>query len=254
MQQQDSQNPQTHAVPRHVAFIMDGNGRWAKARGLPRVEGHRRGSNAARDTVKAAHKRGIRYVTFFAFSAENWSRPAAEVKELMNMMRHYLKHDVEELQKYNARLHVIGDRTRLPQDIVAEIEKWEETTKDNNEIDVIMALSYGGRQELIRAVHNIAQAAQQGEISLEEIDEELISKHLMTKDIPDPDLLIRTSGEQRISNFLLWQIAYTEFYFTETAWPDFAEKELDKALESYAGRDRRYGGLPDAEPRQASGG
>ncbi len=250
---QESATEQEQSLPRHIAFIMDGNGRWATARGLPRAEGHRRGSNAARDIVKAAHSRGIRYVTFFAFSSENWARPASEVEDLMNMMRRYLGHEVKEFNKYKARLHVIGDRSRLPEDIVEGIEKWEKATEHHDEMDVVMALSYGGRQELVRAVRNIAADVENGRSLLENIDEEMISNNLMTKDIPDPDLLIRTSGEQRISNFLLWQLAYTEFYFTPVAWPDFNEKELDKALAVYAARDRRYGALPDLCKQHASG-
>lgn len=235
---------QNKEFPTHVAFIMDGNGRWATAKGYPRVEGHRRGAKAARNIVKEAHERGIRYVTFFVFSSENWSRPQAEVDDLMNMMRLYLKKDAQELKKYKARLHVIGERDRLPQDIADDIAKWEDETKDNTDIDVVMALSYGGRYDIVSAAQKLAQAAKDGTVNPDEIDEDMLSNHLMTGDIPDPDLLIRTSGEQRVSNFLLWQMAYTEMYFTMTAWPDFDGAELDKALEAYATRDRRYGKVP----------
>ncbi len=249
MQKLEEQNKE---FPTHVAFIMDGNGRWATAKHLPRVEGHRRGAKAARNIVKEAHARGIRYVTFFVFSSENWARPETEVNDLMGMMRRYLKQDVKELEKYQARLRVIGERDRLPEDIVESIEAWEERTKDNEGIDVVMALSYGGRYDIADAAKKIAKAVEQGEILSDDIDEEMLSNHLMTGGIPDPDLLIRTSGEQRVSNFLLWQMAYTELYFTMTAWPDFDGAELDKALEAYATRERRYGKVP--APRLVSSG
>ncbi len=228
---------QNKTIPNHVAIIMDGNGRWAKSKGLPRIEGHRRGAKVARNMIKIAHDRGIKYMTFFAFSSENWSRPAKEVDGLMNMLRHYMKSDVKELEKHNARLHVIGEIERLPHDVFNLIRKWEEKTKNNDGIHIIMALSYGGRQDIVSAVKRLVKSG----IPADKIDEETLSNSLMTKNIPDPDLLIRTSGEQRVSNFLLWQLAYTELYFTQTAWPDFNARELDKALSSYANRDRRYG-------------
>ncbi len=228
-------------LPRHIALIMDGNGRWAKSRGMPRIEGHRRGATAARNIVKFARKYGIKYLTFFAFSSENWLRPANEVDALMNMIRNYLKKDVKELDDINTRLHVIGEIEKLPQDIIYLINKWQNKTKNNDSMHVVMALSYGGRQDIISAVKKIIEA----NITADMLDEKVFSSFLATKDIPEPDLLIRTSGEQRISNFLLWQMAYTEMYFTDTYWPDFNEKDFNKALLAYANRERRYGNIKD---------
>jgi undecaprenyl diphosphate synthase len=237
--------PPTHtaASPQHVAIIMDGNGRWAESRGLSRIEGHRKGAEAAQRAVETARDLGIPYVTLFSFSSENWNRPADEVQGLMDLLRFYLKKETAELHKSGARMRVIGDRERLSADIRQMIEQAEEITKDNTRITVVIALSYGGRQDIAFAARAIARGVKAGEINPETVDENLFSGFLMTKDIPDPDLVIRTSGEMRISNFLLWQMAYAEIYFTPTLWPDFDKAEMEKAIRFFAERDRRYGGL-----------
>jgi len=228
-------------LPQHVAIIMDGNGRWAKARGLPRIAGHRRGAEAVRRTVTAAGELGIPYLTLFGFSSENWKRPLAEVDDLMGLLRHYLRGEIAELHRNGVRLRVIGDRGRLAPDIVTLIANAEALTRDNAGVNLTIALSYGGRDEIITAVRALIGKAAAGELSPEEIDEAVISEHLFTADIPDPDLLIRTSGEQRISNFLLWQCAYSELVFTKTLWPDFGQADLEQAIADYGGRERRYG-------------
>jgi undecaprenyl diphosphate synthase len=230
-------------TPKHVAIIMDGNGRWATARGLSRTEGHRKGAEAARRAVDAARDMGVEYVTLFSFSSENWNRPADEVNDLMGLLRLYLKKETAEMHKSGARLRVIGDRERLPRDIVGLIQQAEDLTKDNDKITVVIALSYGGRQDIIFAARQLARLSKSGEIDPDKIDETLFSAYLATAGIPDPDLMIRTSGESRISNFLLWQLAYAEMYFTETLWPDFSKEDMADALNFFAGRDRRYGGL-----------
>ncbi|MEZ0224164.1 MAG: isoprenyl transferase [Alphaproteobacteria bacterium] len=230
-------------IPKHVAIIMDGNGRWATARGLSRSEGHRKGAEAAQRAVEAARDIGIPYVTLFSFSSENWNRPAAEIDDLMNLLRYYLKRETAEMQKSGARLMVIGDRTRLPDDIVAQIEHAEETTKNNKLITVVIALSYGGRQDIVFAARELARLAKADKVDIEKIDEDIFSRYLMTRGIPDPDLMIRTSGESRISNFLMWQLAYAELFFTNTLWPDFGRADMDEAVAFFNGRDRRYGGL-----------
>ncbi len=231
-------------IPRHVAVIMDGNGRWAKQRGLPRIAGHRQGSESARRVVKLAAEAGIEYLTLFGFSSENWKRPEQEVRELMKLLRHYLRSETAELHKNNARLRVIGDRSAFDDDIVKLIQNAERLTAENDGINVVIALNYGGHHDIAQAVHHMtAKAVEIGFVpSVEEIENQF-SAHLMTAGMPDPDLLIRTSGEQRISNFLLWQCSYAEFFFTQTLWPDFDKRDLDEALAVYAGRDRRYGGL-----------
>lgn len=230
-------------LPAHVAVIMDGNGRWATARGLSRTEGHKKGAEAARRTVEAAQELGIPYITLFSFSSENWSRPADEIDDLMNLLRYYLARETEELKKKGARLRVIGDRARLPDDIVDRIRVIEEETKGNDKITVVIALSYGGRQDIVFAAKELARLACAGKVDAEKIDEEVFASHLMTRDIPDPDLMIRTSGESRISNFLMWQLAYAELFFTDTLWPDFGKKDLEEAVAFFNSRDRRYGGL-----------
>jgi undecaprenyl diphosphate synthase len=230
-------------IPRHVAVIMDGNGRWAEARNLHRLEGHKAGAEAARRIVETAAQAGVEYLTLFSFSSENWNRPAEEVSGLMDLLRYYLKKEMAELHKRGARLRIIGDRSRLSQDIVQLIEQTEDITKNNDKITVVIALSYGGRQDIVFAAKDIARRAAAGEITLDAIDENMVARSLMTAAIPDPDLLIRTSGEARISNFLMWQLAYSEMYFTDTLWPDFSEKDFQAAVDFYAGRDRRYGGL-----------
>lgn len=233
-------------IPTHVAIVMDGNGRWATARGLSRTEGHRMGAESARSVVESAKEIGISYLTLFGFSSENWSRPLAEIDDLMDLMRYYLKKETAALHKAGARLRVIGDRARLSQDIVQLIENAEILTKDNPQITVIIALSYGGRQDILFAAKEFARQAVSGAIELEKADEGMFEKYLMTAGIPDPDLMIRTSGESRISNFLMWQLSYAELYFTETLWPDFTRKDLEDAVAFFNSRDRRYGGVVKA--------
>jgi undecaprenyl diphosphate synthase len=227
--------------PRHIAIIMDGNGRWAQARGLPRIAGHRRGAEAVRRTLTAASELGIPYLTLFGFSSENWKRPLAEVDDLMGLLRHYLRGEIAELHRNNVRLRVIGDRNRLASDIVTLIINAEALTHDNSGVNLTIALSYGGRAEIIAAMRAMAEKAAAGKLAPEAIDEAAVSRHLFTADIPDPDLLIRTSGEQRISNFLLWQCAYSELVFTKTLWPDFGRADLEEAIADYGCRERRYG-------------
>ena len=229
------------SLPRHIAIIMDGNGRWAKARGLPRIAGHRRGADAVRRTLEAAGDLGVPYLTLFGFSSENWKRPHDEVDDLMGLLRHYLRGEIAELHRNGVRLRVIGDRGRLSADIVALIENAEALTRDNQSINLTVALSYGGRAEIVAAARAVAAKAAAGRLAPEAIDEALIAAHLFTADLPDPDLLIRTSGEQRISNFLLWQCAYAELVFTKTLWPDFGRADLEQAITEFSGRERRYG-------------
>ena len=228
-------------LPRHIAIIMDGNGRWAKARGLPRIAGHRRGAEAVRRTLTAATEIGIPYLTLFGFSSENWKRPLAEVDDLMGLLRHYLRGEIAELHKNGVRLRVIGELGRLSADIVTLIANAEALTCDNRAINLTIALSYGGRAEIAAATRAIAGKVAAGEVDLEAVGEALIASHLFTADLPDPDLLIRTSGEQRISNFLLWQCAYAELIFTKTLWPDFGRDDLAAAIADYCVRERRYG-------------
>ena len=229
------------APPRHIAIIMDGNGRWAQARGLPRIAGHRRGAEAVRRTLTAAAELGVPYLTLFGFSSENWKRPLTEVDDLMGLLRHYLRGEIAELHRNGVRLRVIGERGRLAPDIVTLIENAEALTRDNIGVNLTIALSYGGRAEIIAAVRVLAEKAAAGKLALEAIDESVFARHLFTANIPDPDLLIRTSGEQRISNFLLWQCAYAELVFTKTLWPDFGRVDLEQAIADYGGRERRYG-------------
>jgi undecaprenyl diphosphate synthase len=227
--------------PRHVAIIMDGNGRWAKMRGLPRTAGHKRGAESVRNAVQAARKLGISYLTLFGFSSENWKRPEGEVRALMGLLRLYLRSEVEELHRNGVRLRILGERSRLDPDIVRLIEGAEERTKNNTELTLLLALSYGGRQELVSAARKLAIDARDGKIDPEAIDEDSFSDRLFTAGIPDPDLLIRTSGEYRISNFLLWQCAYAEMLFLDVLWPDFGEADLERAVRDFICRDRRYG-------------
>ena len=227
--------------PAHIAIIMDGNGRWAKARGLPRTAGHKRGAESVRRTVEAAREMGISYLTLYGFSSENWKRPAGEVADLMGLLRLYLRNEIKSLHKNGIRLKVIGDRKRLGADIVRLIEDAEAKTADNASLTLVLALSYGGRQELVEAARRIAGDVVDGKLSPEAIDEEVFGNHLFTAGIPDPDLIIRTSGEKRISNFLLWQGAYAELVFIETLWPEFGRAELECAVRDYHGRERRYG-------------
>ena len=229
--------------PLHVAIIMDGNGRWAQRRGLPRSAGHRRGAEAAQEVVRAAARLGVRYLTLYSFSSENWSRPADEVSDLMALLRRYLRSEVADLHEGGARLRVIGDREGLPADIVPLIDNMEQLTADNSVIDVVIALNYGSRQEIARAARTLAEGAASGRLDPSTIDEQSIERALDTADIPHPDVLIRTSGEKRISNFLLWQLAYAELIFTDTLWPDFGEADLAAALGEYHARERRFGGV-----------
>ncbi len=227
--------------PAHIAIIMDGNGRWAKARGLPRTAGHKRGAESVRRTVEAAREMGVSYLTLYGFSSENWKRPAGEVSDLMGLLRLYLRNEINSLHKNGIRLKVIGDRKRLGPDIVRLIEDAESKTADNASLTLVLALSYGGRQELVEAARRIACDVADGKLSPDAIDEDMFSGHLFTAGIPDPDLIIRTSGEKRISNFLLWQGAYAELVFIETLWPEFGRAELEGAIRDYHGRERRYG-------------
>ena len=229
--------------PRHVAIIMDGNGRWAKSRGLPRVAGHRRGADAVRRVIRGAAELGIPMLTLFAFSTENWTRPADEVSDLMGLLRHYLRNELEELSRNGARLRVIGDRDRLARDIVSDISDAEARTHANSRIDVNICINYGARDEILRAARNLARQAVAGEITPEQIDERRFESQLLTAGLPDPDLLVRTSGEQRISNFLLWQCAYAELVFLDTLWPDFGKEHLEQAIAEFRRRERRYGGV-----------
>jgi len=228
-------------VPRHIAIIMDGNGRWARARGLPRIAGHQRGAEAARRAVIAAAELEVPYLTLFGFSSENWKRPSGEIQDLMGLLRHYLRAEVAELHSNAVRLKIIGDLSRFSSDILDLIAHAESLTQNNARITLTMALSYGGRAEIVEAIRTIAQRIACGNITAEAIDEECVARHLFTSGLPDPDLLIRTSGEQRISNFLLWQCAYSELVFTKTLWPDFSKRDLEQAIDEFCGRERRYG-------------
>jgi undecaprenyl diphosphate synthase len=232
-------------LPRHIAIIMDGNGRWARARGLPRIAGHRRGAEAVRRTITAAGEIGIPYLTLFGFSSENWGRPSDEILDLMALLRHYLRGEIAELHKNGARLRVIGEIGRFTPDIIALIEEAEALTRDNSRVNLTIALSYGGRAEIVAAVRAVAARVAAGDLAVGDVGEECIARFLFTADLPDPDLLIRTSGEQRISNFLLWQSAYSELVFTKTLWPDFSRRDLEAAIDEYCGRERRYGARLD---------
>ncbi len=230
-------------VPAHVAIIMDGNGRWAKQRHLPRVEGHRQGAESVRAIVRAAGEAGVKYLTLYAFSVENWSRPKDEVDTLMKYLARYLKNEIGELNRNNVRLEVIGQIYRLPEFVQEQLEKTKAALTKNNGLTLILALSYGGRTEIIEAVRDIAAKVKAGRLEPEEINEQVIAQHLYTRNFPDPDLLVRTSGEMRVSNFLLWQISYAELVVTPTLWPDFRKPQFLEALEEYARRHRRFGGL-----------
>ena len=229
------------ALPAHVAIIMDGNGRWAAARGLPRVEGHRRGAESVRAALRCASRLGIRHLTLYAFSVENWNRPKAEVETLMTFLARYLKTEQEEMDRNNVRLSAIGQLDRLPGFVREQLDATIASLDQNNGTTLHLALSYGGRTELVDAVRAIAAKAKRGELSAADIDEQTLSNHLYTAGTPDPDLLIRTSGEMRVSNFMLWQISYAELVVTERLWPDFGEADFLAALEAFAGRDRRFG-------------
>jgi len=234
------------AIPVHVAIIMDGNGRWAAARGLPRVEGHRRGVEAVRRTVRAAGELGIRYLTLYSFSSENWSRPKSEIVDLMNLLRRFVREDLAELHRANVRVKIIGRRTGLESDILALIEECEKLTGANTGLTLIVAFNYGARQEIASYVQRAARAVAEGRLRPEDITEDMIGQGLDTAGIPDPDLVIRTSGEQRLSNFLLWQAAYAELVFLPVRWPDFDRAALEEAIAEFRGRERRFGGLEAA--------
>jgi len=227
--------------PLHVAIIMDGNGRWARARGLLRTRGHKRGADATRAVVSGAIELGISYLTLFGFSSENWRRPRDEVDDLMGLLRMYLRSEIAELHRNGIRLRVIGDRSRLARDIVTLIENAEAQTRANTALNLTVALSYGARDEITRAAKRIAAEVVAGRLDPDDIGEESFAKYLATADIPDPDLVIRTSGEKRLSNFLLWQSAYAELVFTEKLWPDFTKQDLEDAIREYCRRERRYG-------------
>lgn len=230
-------------VPAHIAIIMDGNGRWAKSRFMPRTYGHKVGVETIRKVVKECSRLGVKYLTLYAFSTENWKRPKDEVSALMGLLVKYLRNQLEELHKNNVKILTIGDISKLPQACIEELDHAKEKTKDNTGLVMSLALNYGGRNDLVNAVKNISQEVVDGKISVDDIGDDLISSHLSTKESPDPDLVVRTSGEQRLSNFLLWELAYSEFYFADIHWPDFDEKELQKAIFAYQSRDRRFGGI-----------
>ena len=231
------------SVPRHVAIIMDGNGRWAASRGLPRVEGHRRGVEALRRTVRAAGDLGIEIVTIFSFSSENWARPPSEINELMALLRLFIREDLAELHKSGVRVRITGERKGLDPGILGLLEEAEELTQRNRNLTLVVAFNYGARQEIARAAQRLAAAVREGALSPNDITAELLGAHMDLPEIPDPDLIIRTSGEQRLSNFLLWQAAYSELVFLPVLWPDFDRAALEQALAEYRGRERRFGGL-----------
>ena len=230
-------------VPEHIAVIMDGNGRWAKKRFMPRGFGHKAGADALEQALEDADELGIKYLTVYAFSTENWKRSVEEVTGLMNLFRRFLESAIPKSNKNNVRVRVLGERSKLAPDMIKAIENLEESTKNNTGLQFNVALNYGGRDEIARAMKKIAEEVKDGKLSPEDITEEVISSHLDTWEIPDPDLLIRTSGEERISNFLPWQLAYSEFYCTDTLWPDFNRDSFIEAIRHYTKRDRRYGGV-----------
>lgn len=233
----------TQIVPRHVAIIMDGNGRWARSRGRPRTVGHRAGVDAVRRAIEASVALGIEYLTLYGFSTENWRRPESEVSDLMGLLRLFLKRELATLHKNGIKVRIIGDRERFDDDIRGLLAKAEEQTQGNTRLNLTIALSYGARAEITHAMREIARKVAAGDICADAITEDMIGQNLLTVGIPDPDLLIRTSGEQRISNFLLWQSAYTEFVFDDVLWPDFDRSHLEKAIENFAGRERRFGAV-----------
>ena len=234
-------------IPNHVAIILDGNGRWARAKGMPRNYGHVQGAKTVEVICEEAYKMGIQYLTVYAFSTENWNRPQDEVDALMKLLRNYMKNCLKTAEKNRMCVRVIGDKTRLDEDIRKRIEELEEATKNNDGLHFQIAINYGGRDEILRAMKNLTKDIQTGKVNEQDVTEALLDSYLDTHDIPDPDLLIRTCNEQRISNFLLWQLAYTEFYFTPVAWPDFSKEELEKAVDAYNHRNRKYGMIKEEE-------
>ena len=234
-------------IPAHIAIILDGNGRWAKAKGMPRNYGHAQGSKNVERICEEAYRMGVKYLTVYAFSTENWNRPKDEVDALMKLLRNYMKTCLKTAAKNDMKVRVIGDKTGLDEDIRNRIAELEEATKDNGGLNFQIALNYGSRDESVRAVRRVSEDVKEGKVKPEDIDEKMFETYLDTHGIPDPDLMIRTSGELRLSNYLLWQLAYTEFYFTDIPWPDFTKEELSKAIEQYNRRDRRYGGVKEAQ-------
>ena len=232
-------------IPQHVAIILDGNGRWAKSKGMPRNYGHAQGSKNVEKICEEAWRMGIKYLTVYAFSTENWNRPKDEVDALMKLLRNYMKTCLKTAKKNEMKIRVIGELQRLDEDIRSRIAELEEATKENGGLNFQIAINYGSRDEIVRAVRKLAADCAKGKVNAEDIDEQVFEGYLDTHDIPDPDLMIRTSGELRLSNYLLWQLAYTEFYFTDVLWPDFSKEELIKAIEHYNARDRRYGGVKE---------
>ncbi|MCX8045083.1 MAG: isoprenyl transferase [Desulfobacterota bacterium] len=237
-------------IPRHIAIIMDGNGRWAKNRALPRIVGHRYGMESVREVVTACRELGVEVLTLYAFSAENWKRPRREIRALMNLLKKYIRAEIDALNRNQIRVHFIGDIDKLPDDVKPLLDEAERTTAGNSGMILNLALSYGGRQEIVRAAARLAEAVVRGKVATSEITEAVFAQYLYTAGQPDPDLLIRTSGEQRVSNFLLWQIGYAELYFTSVLWPDFRRKHLYQALLEYQKRKRRFG-LTDEQLREA---
>ncbi len=237
-----STSPADPKPPTHVAIIMDGNGRWAAARGLPRSLGHRKGADAVREVVKGCREMGIGYLTLYAFSSENWKRPASEVLDLMDLLRLYIRREIDELDRNGVRIRIIGERSRLAPDIVELVERAESRTAANRSLTLVIALNYGGQNEIVAACRRLAAEAAAGRLNPDDIDAAMFARHLETADIPDPDLVIRTSGEQRLSNFLLWQSAYAELAFVDTLWPDFGRPQLAAAVAEFQRRERRYGG------------
>ena len=234
-------------IPQHIAIILDGNGRWAKKKGMPRNFGHTQGSKNVERICEDAYKMGVKYLTVYAFSTENWKRPKEEVDALMNLLRNYMKTCLKTAEKNRMRVRVLGDKTALDDDIRSRIAELEEATKNNDGLNFQIALNYGSRDEMVRAMKKMCMDVREGKLDAEQIDEKLFESYLDTHDIPDPDLMIRTSGEQRLSNYLLWQLAYSEFYFTDVLWPDFTKEDLAEAIAYYNGRDRRFGGVKEGE-------
>ena len=239
-------------IPQHVAIIMDGNGRWAEQRGLSRLHGHRVGKDSVRAVVESARKLGIRYLSLFAFSTENWNRPPKEVDALMQLLRRYLASELDKMMKHGIRLIAVGSLRRLPPAVREALRAAVASTRNNTGMTVVLAVSYGGRDEITDAVRRLARKVKKGAIEPDAITQDVFRRHLATKDIPDPDLLVRTSGEMRVSNFFLWQLAYTEIYVTETLWPDFREREFEQALGFFEQRQRRFGRTPSQVEREAA--
>lgn len=234
-------------VPQHIAIILDGNGRWAKSKGMPRNYGHAQGSKNVERICEDAYKMGVKYLTVYAFSTENWSRPKGEIDALMKLLRNYMKTCLKTAEKNHMKVRVIGDKTKLDEDIRSRIEELEAATVNNDGLNFQIALNYGSRDEMIRAIRRLSKDCEEGRVRSQEISEELFESYLDTHGIPDPDLMIRTSGELRLSNYLLWQLAYSEFYFTDVPWPDFTKEELIRAIEHYNSRERRFGGIKEGQ-------